>query len=226
MSVSESAPVLNHVLKALSEADRKALDPHLDVVDLALRMSIERRLQKVEHVYFPDNGIVSVVANGKHAVEVGVIGRDGMTGVSVVLGAKLPPSNDTYVQIAGDGRRVSSAKLQELMTKSASMRQTFLLYAHSFLIQVSQTALANARGSLDQRLARWLLMVNDRIDGNVVSLTHEFLGVMLSVRRAGVTLALRELERTGTISQRRGSIIIVDRKALEDIASDTYFPPT
>ena len=113
-------------------------------------MKLEQRKKNVEHIYFVDSSIVSVVANGTREVEVGIIGREGMTGVSVVMGANHPSIYETYVQVAGSGRRITADELRKAMQSSASLTRTALLYAHSFLEQVTQTALANARSTLEK----------------------------------------------------------------------------
>lgn len=215
----------NHILAKLSTDDLALFEPQLEQVDLPVRMSIEQRTKKIQHVYFVDSGMVSIVANGSHEVEVGVVGREGVTGVSVILGEVGPAAYQTYVQVAGRGRRITVSDFRGAMSASPTLTRALLKYANYFLGQVTQTALANARGTLDQRLSRWILMVNDRVDGDLVPLTHEFLSVMLGVNRPGVTLALKELERTGAITQRRGSISIVDRMALETIAASNYVKP-
>lgn len=214
---------INKVLSALTENDLSLLAPHLKPVDLPLRKRLEIPRRSIEHVYFPDSGFVSVVADGApdQHVEVGMIGREGMTGLSVVLGTDRTP-NETYVQNAGAGQRISADSLRGAMGKSATLQALLLVYAHTFLIQVTQTARANARSSLDERLARWLLMAHDRLDTDELNITHEFLSVMLGVRRSGVTVALNLLERTALISINRGVVTIVDRKGLKASANGAY----
>lgn len=164
---------------------------------------------------------MAVSQNKRHEAEVGIIGWEGMTGISFILGCSAAATN-IFVQIAGDGRRVSTDHLDRLMGESPSLRQPFLKHAHAFFVQAANTALANARGRLDQRLARWLLMANDRIRGTELQLTHEFLALMLGVRRAGVTAALQNLEALGIISASRGHISIVDRDGLEECCDGLY----
>ena len=158
-----------------------------------------------------------MVANGEAEVEVGLIGRDGATGLAVVLAGERA-NHDAYMQVAGKGRRLSVEAFRDLMSKSQSLNTSMLRYANDFLVQVTQTASANARGTMQQRLARWLLMVHDRIGQQALPLTHEFLSIMLAVNRPGVTIALKALEDAATVSQRRGFVTIVDRVALEKIA--------
>ncbi len=218
-SVSRSS---NFILSSLSAGDFDLLGPQLEQIDLPVRLNLEHRKKPLDFVYFLNSGVASVVANGSKEIEVGIVGREGMTGVSLLLGVDTPAAYHTYIQVAGSGQRLPKDVLRAAIKHSATLQADLLRYAYSFLTQITQTALANGRASLDQRLSRWLLMVNDRVDGDVVPLTHEFLAVMLGVNRPGVTLALQELERTGTITQRRGSILIVDREALEGIAGVAY----
>jgi len=215
----------NRILSGLSRADFALLEPHLEVVDLPVRKQLERRDKRIDHVYFPEHGFASVVANGtgERSIEVGIIGREGMTGLSIVFG-KDRARHETFIQVAGDGQRISAANLRGAIDQSGDLLRVFLLYAHTFLMQASDTALANGRSNIEQRLARWLLMADDRIDGEELPLTQEFLSIMLGVRRAGVTTAVQELERQGLIATKRGGITLLDREALEECAGGTYSP--
>ena len=215
----------NRLLSRLARADLRQLEPHLTAVDLPLRRQLEARNKKAAHVYFLETGMASVVANGGHPIEVGVIGREGMTGLSVVLDSDERAVHETYMQIAGSGLRMPAAKLREAIGTSVALHQVLLRYAHAFMMQTTQTALANGRSKIEERLARWLLMAADRTDDSALPLTHEFLATMLGVRRAGVTVALQELVRTGLISHRRGVIAILDREALEESSNGTYVRP-
>ena len=216
----------NKLLSRLSRADLRLLEPHLEAVELPVRTQLEARNKRVRHVYFLDKGMASVVANGQHEIEVGIIGREGMSGLSVVLDADRNNRavHETFMQIGGSSQRLSADPLREAMAASGTMQQVFLRYAHAFLIQATQTALANGRSKIEERLARWLLLAADRMDGNALALTHEFLAMMLGVRRAGVTIALQGLERVGLIAYRRGVITILDREALEKSSNGTYLP--
>ena len=211
----------NLLLSRMSPSDSELIEGHLQEIELPLRMILEKRHKRVEFVYFIDSGIASVVANGKREVEVGIVGRCGATGLSVVL-AGGRASHETYMQVAGTGRRIRAEALQQAMSSSASLTNIMLRYANNFLLQVTQTAYANACGSIQQRLARWLLMVHDRIEQHALPITHEFLAIMLAVNRPGVTLALKSLEDGGTVSQKRGLVTITDRAALERIANPVY----
>ena len=215
----------NHILSRLSRADFRLLERHLQPVDLPVRKPLSARNKRIENVYFPDSGIVSVVANGDQAIEVGIIGRDGMTGVSVVLGANEKSPHETYVQIAGNGQHITANNLREAIEASGTLHAALLHYVNSFLTQVTETALANGRHKIEERLARWLLMADDRLDGNEIPLTHEFLGVMIGTSRPGVTVALLELERRGWITHRRGVMTIIDREGLIGSSAGAYVAP-
>ena len=212
----------NKLLARLSRADAQLLEPHLQAVDLPVRKQLHAAKRRVEHIYFIERGVASVVANGSHPVEVGMIGREGMTGTSVLLGDSDRVPYDIYMQVAGSGQHMPADRLREAIAKSPALHGVLLRFVHVLLVQATQTALANARGKIEERAARWLLMVHDRIDGNELTLTHEFLSVMLGVRRSGVTMALQELERKGLIAHRRSFIAIVDREGLEESSNGTY----
>lgn len=216
----------NRLLKRLSNDDFRLLEPHLAAVDLPVRRQIETPHRRIEHLYFPDSGFASVVANGvkDRCVEVGLIGREGVTGLAVIMGTDRSP-NDTFMQAAGAGQRISASAVHHAMEQSPTLRRTLLNYGHAFVIQTAQTALSNGRSKIEQRLARWLCMAHDRCDGDDLTLTHEFLAVMLGVRRPGVTLALATLEETGVIKAKRGVITIVDRKRLEKSTDGAYGAP-
>jgi CRP-like cAMP-binding protein len=179
----------------------------------------------IENVYFPLSGIVSVVAkSGAEQIEAGVIGREGMTGAAVVMGNHRSP-NEVYVQVAGSGLRIEADKLRAALDASESLRLLAQKFVQVFIAQVTQTALANGRAKLDERLARWLLMAHDRHDDDHLLLTHEFVALMLGVRRPGVTDALHELEGRGLLRATRGVIRILNRKGLEELAGSAYGVP-
>jgi CRP-like cAMP-binding protein len=216
----------NRLLAALSAADQKLLEPHLSPVVLKLREDLERPNQRIDDVYFIDSGIASVVAvqNRKERVEVGLIGYEGMSGTSVLLGAGSSP-NSTYLQVAGDGRRISTVALCGAMEESKTLHGLLLKYVQAFMVQTAHTAIANARGTLDPRLARWVLMADDRVPGGTLPLTHEFLSLMLGVRRAGVTEALHSLSSRRLIETGRGQIRVLNRKGIERVAGELYGTP-
>jgi CRP-like cAMP-binding protein len=216
----------NRILSRLSRQDLALLEPHLEAVDLPVRKPLEARRKRIDQVYFIESGFASVVANGtsKPSIEVGIIGREGMTGLAIILGSDRA-QHATYIQVAGKGLRISAARLREADERSNTLHRAMLRFVHAFLAQTTTTALANGRSKIEERLARWLLMANDRINGDDVPLTHEFLSLMLGTHRPGVTIAVQALEKAGLITTRRSHITIVDRKALEKSSNGTYVRP-
>jgi CRP-like cAMP-binding protein len=213
----------NRLLNFLPAHDRKLLTPHLKAVDLKLRHTLEKANQPIEHVYFIEDGIASVVGDSKTfgQIEIGIIGKEGVTGLYMILGSDRSPY-ETFMQVAGGGLQIETDKLRAAMDKSRTLHQMLLGYAQVFMIQTSQTALCNASSLLTQRLARWLLMCEDRLNAKPMPLTHQFLAMMLGVQRSGVTIALGELENRQLIRSKRGQITIVDRPTLEKLTNGTY----
>jgi CRP-like cAMP-binding protein len=208
--------IKNRVLSGLSRTDFALLKPHLVPVDLPVLTKLETGNKRIESVYFIEHGFASVVGGGsvRGGMEVGIVGREGMTGLAIVMDHDRSP-HDTYMQIAGYGQRISAAKLRWAMDQSVRLHRSLLRYGYAFLIQITQTALANGRSKNAERLARLLLMADDRIDGGELPLTHKFLAIMLGAPRPGVTLTVQALERQGLISAKRGAIGIINRKGLE-----------
>ena len=215
----------NKLLARLSRADAQLLEPHLTPIELPVRKQLQAANRRVDWIYFPESDIASIVSNGTNPIEVGMIGREGMSGASVVLGNGDRVPHEVYMQIAGRGVHLPADRLREAIAKSVTLHLVLLRYVHDFLTQTTQTAMANGRGKIEERLARWLLMAQDRVDGNELTLTHEFLAVMRGVRRSGITTALQELERKGLIAHRRTVITIADREGLEESSNGAYLPP-
>ena len=216
----------NRLLLSLSTSDFELLAPHLEAVTLGLRKMLEKPNNSIEEVYFPESGFASVVAvqrDGKE-VEVGLIGREGMTGLPIVLGNHRSP-HATYIQSPGKGHSIPASELRQAMQESLSLRDSLLKFVQAFGVQTTHTAISNARSKLDERLARWLLMAQDRIQSDVLPLTHEFLSLMLGVRRPGVTVALKALRERDLIAYRRGEITIKDRKGVAQLAGEAYGTP-
>ncbi len=182
--------------------------------------------KKVDYAYFPTSGICSVIAENMEGVqaETGLIGREGFVGISIVLFADSSPSR-IIVQAAGRALRISRANLLVALAKARHFQATLLRFAHTFNVQVSQTAVANGHYTINERLARWLLMCQDRVESIEFPMTHKFLAIMLTVRRAGITDALNFLEGKKCIRAMRGRILITDRKCLEEIAGAAYGIP-
>lgn len=219
----------NRILARLSRGDFALLESHLQAVDLPVRKQLESPNKRIDQVYFIEAGFASVVAHGSgraggQGIEVGLIGREGMTGLAVIMGTDRSP-NETFMQGVGAAQRIAADKLRQGMEQSGTLHRSLLQYGHTFVIQAMHTAMANGRGRIQERLARWLLMAGDRIDGDELPLTHEFLATMLGVRRPGVTVALSRLEEDGLIQAHRGMIYILDRKGLELNSKGAYGAP-
>jgi CRP-like cAMP-binding protein len=217
----------NRFLRRLSANDVALLAPHLSYVDLHLGRHLEVAGQAVDFVYFPESGIASTTydeGGESHRIEIGLVGREGLTGTSVILADGRSP-NGTVMQVGGEGYRIGSEEFLYATSKSVTLQRKALNFMHVMFIQASQTALSNRRASLEERLARWLLMSSDRLDSLVLNLTNKFLSIMLGVRRAGVTEALQSLEGVGIIKAQRVHIRIIDRPALVRLASDYYGVP-
>jgi CRP-like cAMP-binding protein len=210
-------------LALMSPADRDRLAPSIEETELSARQILEAPGKAISHVYFVESGLVSIVGTAPqgHRIEIGMVGYEGMSGIGIVLGDDRSP-NETMVQSAGSALRVSTRSLREAMAASPLLASTLLRYAHAFLIQSGQTALANGRGRLDERLARWLLMWDDRIRPDPITVTHDFLALLLGVRRPGLTDTMNDLEGKGLIRSSRGKVLLLDRKGLKLAANGFY----
>ena len=220
------ADIRNLLLAKLPSRDWALVAPHLEMVTLKERQVVEAPGKPITHVYFVETGMVSVVAENAedHRIEVGVIGREGMTGVPVIHGDDRA-QHLAYLRIGGHGRRMTAAAFLAALDKCPALRNLAWKSAHAFAIQTAHAALANGRAKLEERLARWLLMARDRLDGDSVPLTHELLALMLGVRRAGVTVTLHSFERRGLVATRRGRLTLLDRTGIEKIAGAFYGAP-
>lgn len=213
----------NRLLRRVEADDLARLAPHLTRVALAQRTPLVAAGEPIERCYFLESAVASVItttADGKQA-EVGLVGREGMVDVAAVMGADRSPL-DVFIQMPGDAFSIPTAEVIALFDGSRAFRRLLLGFAHSFLVQVAQTALASVALTIEDRLARWLLMTSDRSESSSFPITHEFLSLMLGVRRAGVTDALNSLVAAGYVATSRGQIIIVDRSGLEDRAGASY----
>jgi CRP-like cAMP-binding protein len=226
MAVPTQGSVHNRLLATLSPADFSVLERQLEPVPLPVRTCLVEPNTPIEHVYFLEQGIASVVATTLQGrrIEAGMVGREGMSGISVLLGADRTP-HECFVQTMGEGLQIRTDNLRRAMAARPSLHQHLLLFVQAFMIQIGQTALANGSYRIEERLARWLLMCHDRVDGNDLSTTHEFLSLMLGVRRAGVTDTLKVLEDRGLIATKRGQVTVLDRAKLETVAGDSYGVP-
>jgi CRP-like cAMP-binding protein len=216
----------NALLAGLSPADRASLRPLLAQVILVKNQVLHERGETIEHVYFVQQGIVSTVADvdtHDHGIEVGLTGPEGLVGSWVLLDQHDSVSyNRQIVQIAGSAQRMSVVALRAAAERSPAIRNLCLRYLRTLIVQTSQTAACNGRHSLSERCARWLLMAHDRVEGNELVLTQEFLSVTLGVRRSGVAEAAAVLQESGAIRYGRGHITVLDRALLENSACNCY----
>lgn len=224
MDKSNWAP-RNYLLRSLSDTDLSLIKPKLERAALFVRRNLEEPDQPIREICFPEAGIISVVAkSGERRIETGLIGYEGMTGPTVVMGDDRSP-HETYVQVEGEGLIMEADDLRAAMRDSPTLRDSLLRFVQAFMIQTAHTALANGRARIDERLARWLLMAQDRVCGDKLPLTHEFLSLMLGVRRPGVTDALHRLEGEGLIRAKRSLIMVRDRAGLVEVADGSYGGP-
>ncbi|MCE6076807.1 Crp/Fnr family transcriptional regulator [Agrobacterium vitis] len=202
------------------------LRPHMEAVDLPLKHLLVESNTVSRNVYFIEHGLASVVAttSDDEAIECGHIGFEGMAGAHVVLKTDRTPMK-TFMQIAGSGIAVPVATLKDVLANVPAADLLLSNYVHTTEVQVACSALANGRYVMHERLARWILMCHDRIEGDDLPLTHEFLSLMLGVRRSGVTDELHKLEGMWAIKATRGNIHVRNRDLLEEIAGGCYGAP-
>jgi CRP-like cAMP-binding protein len=207
----------------LSADDFALLQPHLQTLHVELRQTVIRPHEPVTQLFFPEGGYVSVVAeNSGGRVEVGLIGREGLVGASpVLLGAGTAPYHE-FVQCPGEMLIIEATAFCAAVDQSPTLRKLMLRYVQTKLIQARQTAFVNAAYTLDVRLARWILMCHDRLDGDEIPITHEFISMMLGVQRSGTTLTVQTLEGTRSIKAQRGRITVRDRERLVALAGGSY----
>lgn len=221
----DQSTVSNALLRAMSPRDFETLAPSLVRIDLPRGFLLSMPGQIIEYSWFIETGIASMVITARDGreTEASIVGYEGMVDVATILGEKETALR-CFMQLPGSGYRISARALANAVNESATLRSVLNRFAHSVIVQIAQTALANASFTIEQRLARWLLMCSDRLLDEEIALTHEFLSVMLNVRRAGVTQAIQSLQNGGMLTAKRRSLRIVDRRRLEECASDAYVP--
>ena len=213
----------NRLLLALSSRNLKQLMPDLDHVRCQREQVLMDADHSLDHVYFPDSGVLSVLAvyaNG-NVIEMATIGREGCGGMQAIFGAKVS-SAKLLVQIPGTAARMSRAAFTRAMQSMPTFRSLMYSYVQAFLEQVMVSVACNGAHSLKERLARWLLMMRDRSDDDELPITQNLLAEMLGVQRPTITNAVRELERAGWIERGRRQVTILDRQGLEDASCECY----
>lgn len=206
----------SRLLAALPAKDQARLESDLEPVTLSYGEVLCEPGERMRHVYFPLNCVVSLLTlvEGRRAIEVGLVGREGMIGARLALGATRS-SVRALVQGSGTALRMSSARFLREFRRNPTLQRVLLQFTDTLMVQISQTAVCNRFHVLDARLARWLLMSVERMRSTTIHLTHGFIADMLGVRREGVTVAAIELQRRGIIRYRRGDITVLDLPALE-----------
>lgn len=222
----EQSSVRNRLLRAMHPDDFALLAPHLTSHEAKKGAVLLEQGASIEHVWFMESGVGSIITISPEGLraETGLFGRDGFTPVTAILGNDRNP-NLVIVQVPDDNLRMPLGPLLAAIDRSPGLRILLLRYVQTLSIQTSCTALSNAVHPVDERLARWILMCHDRIDGNELVLTHDFMSIMLAVRRPSVTTSLHVLEGNGFIRSERSCIIIRNREAMEEFAGDSYGKP-
>lgn len=213
---------VNRLLAALPAADYEQLAPHLTSVVLELGHVLFRPEEQLAHAYFPLNAIVSLLTELEdgRGMEVGLVGLEGVVGVSVFLGGR--ESKVATVQGTGTAWRISASALRAEFARGGELQRLLLRYTHALMMQISQSAVCNMAHNIDGRLARWLLMYHNRAGRDEFYLTHEFISHMLGVRRAGVSEVANRLQQRKLIKYQRGNFTILDREKLEEFACECY----
>ena len=207
----------------MSAAEYGRISSYLEQVPLNFGETIYKAKSKIKYVYFPESGIVSFVGitGNDRPVEVGLVGSEGLVGLPLFLG--VPRSvNEVIVQAAGTAQRIAAKDALKEFARGAGLRDAVLLFAHDLFVQVSHVTSCNRHHEVEQRLSRWLLMMRDRISGDTMQLTQEFLSWMLGVRNQAVSVAAATLQQTGAIKYSRGAVTILDARKLRDNACSCY----
>ena len=222
MTVSNQTPTGNRVLDALPVAERERLTPRLEFVSLNLSQILFMPGDALRHAYFPVTSIISLLTDLEDGtgMEVGLVGKEGLAGISAILGGE--ETKVGTVQAAGDALRIEAGALREEFARGGALQAALLRYTHALMSQISHSVVCNVRHKVEGRLARWLLMYQDRLERDEFFLTHEFMAHMLGVRRASISIIANKLQKKGFINYRRGVVKILDRRGLEEFTCECY----
>ena len=220
---TEGKPVSSLILLSISDSDYRSLRPHLEYVSLPNHLVLHEAGGKLEFAYFPNRGLISLVVVMKdgRTAEAGIVGNEGFTGTLAAVGLSRSPLH-TVVQITGDGFRIEVGALQNTLESAPHLQLMLSRYAAIRGMQVAQTAACNRLHDIGQRLARWLLMTQDRVDSGSLPITHDFLATMLGTDRPSVSEAAGVLQKKKLIEYTRGAVKIVNRRKLENSACECY----
>ncbi|MEH2324536.1 MAG: Crp/Fnr family transcriptional regulator [Nostoc sp.] len=223
MSQNTLKPQVNKLLAALPTSDYERLVPHLKLVSLSTRQVIYEPGEPITQVYFPQHAVVSIVTSMKDGstVEVGIVSNEGMVGIPVILGGNTTTTK-AFVQVAGAGMQMDADVLRTEFNRGGAIQNLLLRYVRGIYTELTQSCACNRLHTLEERLARWLLTVSDRLESEEFPLTQEFIAQMLGVRRSGVTVAASALNRAGMIRYQRGQINILNREDLEATSCECY----
>jgi CRP-like cAMP-binding protein len=213
----------NRILRSLPNKEFNSVFPALELVELPTHATLNEVSEPIEFAYFIENGLASilnVMEDGRN-VEVGLTGKEGFVGIPLVVGFSSSPSR-VVMQIAGSGFKVSARDFAAILPQCPQMERSLQRFSQELGVQATQVAACNRLHEVDERLARWLLMSQDRLGGDIVPLTQEFLAHMLGTRRASVTLAAGMLQKAGLIMYSRGEVKIENRRELEDASCECY----
>lgn len=216
-------PVSNKILLALPNDEYRAIRPCLEHLTLPSHLTLHEPSERLEYIYFPNGGLVSLIVPTKdgQTVEAGVVGNEGASGVPTIVGLTRSPVRE-IVQISGDGFRLKTTAMQDILKSIPEFQMTLTRYAVVQGMQVAQTVACNRLHRIEQRLARWLLMAQDRVDSGLVAMTHDFLATMLGTNRPTVSSAATILQKRKAIQYVRGAVRIVDRRKLEASTCECY----
>jgi CRP-like cAMP-binding protein len=216
-------PVRNKLLLAIPDQEFRKIRSRLQFIELPHHLTLHQPHETVRFAHFPNAGLISLVVELKdgRTVEAGLLGNEGASGMPAVLGLSRSPLRE-IVQIEGDAFRVRVNALRELLPSTPVLQATLNRYAAGLAMQVAQTAACNRLHKIEERLSRWLLIAQDRLDSGIVPITHDFLATMLGTDRPSVTVAAGMLQREGIIEYTRGFVRILNRKKLESFACECY----
>jgi CRP-like cAMP-binding protein len=220
---SNSRPVESQILNSIPEAEYNLIRPHLEWLELPHQIILHEAGEKIDYAYFLGEGLTSLVVltSDGHSVEVAIVGREGIVGTPLAVGIHRGPYR-SIMQIQGSGVRIKSEVLEDLMGDAPELRLMLNRYVLVQGLQIAQIAACNRLHEIEQRLARWLLMCQDRVGSDLLPVTHEFLAQMLGSGRPSVSLAAGILQKAGFIDNLRGTVKIVNRKKLESAACECY----
>ncbi len=213
----------NELLARLPPSEYRRLAPELMTVHLPVKQVLYRAYATIDYAYFPIDGIISAmtIMDDGSAIEVATIGKEGLAGLSAFIGGETSP-HEVMVQVEGDAQRISAETLKMEADRNGPLKKILGIYNIALQTQIGFSVACNGLHTIEKRCCRWLLMTQDRIESDVLPLTHEFLSIMLGVRRSSVTEVLRPLQDKGLIENERGKIKILDRKSLEAVTCECY----